>query len=157
MDGDGNGSTQRPRFAQVYDPGWDKLDQLLREYPSAGRVYVFLAKNAGSDNSVACTVETIAEAIHVHPRTVLRATKWLDENDFFHVEKLGTANLYILNAEHVWKTYSEYRKYSRFKGNILLQNSTRRKDIKTRRLTKVLDNQKTLDLMSDGVFDDDLV
>lgn len=113
-----------PRFTKVYDRGWERIGQLvtLKGGPTAAKLWVFLARNCGHDNALACSVDLLAEEIGCSERSIIRATKYLEESGALVIAKMGTANVYILNDAEVWKTYEEHHHFCGFRAKTLLSN-----------------------------------
>jgi hypothetical protein len=139
-----------PRFTKVYDRGFTRLKELisLRGGAATARVWVFLTEHCGHDNALCCTIDLIAEELDLHQRTIRRAIKYLAESNAIVVAKVGTANVYILNCDEVWKTYEERKRFCGFRTRTLLgfkENAGLRK-----RLTHMLGEPKTGDLFADA-------
>lgn len=125
-----------PRFTKVYEKGWDALAGLVDNRPAA-KLYVFLSKNCGHDNAVVCTYETLSEELELHERTIRRAVRDLEKNKHIVVLKLGTANVYVLNPEEIWKTYEDHKRFCGFRARTLV--SKRHNPDMKRRLTVMFD------------------
>src|SRR4051794_2648726 len=69
---------QNTHFIQVYPLGWDRIESLMKEHPTAARIYVFLAKHIDEKTgSVVVGQELLAEELGVSRRSIIRATAWL--------------------------------------------------------------------------------
>lgn len=135
------GGARKPRFTKVYDKGWDTIASLA-ENAMAVRVYAFLAKHAGHDNAVVCPIEVLAEELNCHPRTIMRATKWLEQQRRLVIVKVGTANAYVLDPTDLWKTYEDHKRFCSF-GARTLASKAQNKTLK-KRLTHMLEGQPDL-------------
>jgi hypothetical protein len=111
-----------PRFVKLYDKGLERLGQLitLTGGPTVAKVWLFLVTYCGHDNALACPIELMAEELNVHRKSISRATKYLEENGAIVIAKMGTANLYILNDQEVWKTYEEHKRFCGFRARALV-------------------------------------
>lgn len=136
------------RFTKVYDKGWDTIASIAQN-AMAMRVYAFLAKHAGHDNAVVCTVELLAEELDCHPRTIIRATKWLEERRSLVIVKIGTTNGYVLDPTDLWKTYEDHKRFCAF-GAQTLASKAQNKALK-KRLTHMIEGQA--DLFADETGD----
>ena len=109
---------------------------------------MFLTEHCGHDNALCCSIDLMVEELELSRRTILRATKYLVENNAIVVAKVGTANVYILNSDEVWKTYEEHKRFCGFRTRTLIgfkENTGLRK-----RLTHMLGEPKTGDLFADA-------
>jgi hypothetical protein len=127
------------RFTKVYNNGWKTLGQIA-ENAMAMKVYAFLARNADHHNAVICSVELMATEIDAHPRSIMRATKWLHDNLHLTIKKIATANVYILNCDDLWKTYEDQKRFCGVSARVLLSKSPEMK----RRIKKVVEAQGDL-------------
>jgi hypothetical protein len=85
-------------------------------------LWVFLARHCGHDNALACSIELLAEELGCSERSIMRATKYLEENGALVIAKMGTANVYILNDSEIWKTYEDHKRFCGFRANTLLSH-----------------------------------
>lgn len=110
------------RFAKLMPKGWDRLDSLfqLKGGPTVGRLYAFLGKHAGHDNALAVSNETLAEALNVHVRSVIRAAAVLVSIEALAVVKVGTGNVYILNPDEVWRGADDHKRFCGFRAKVLI-------------------------------------
>lgn len=111
-----------PRFTKLYDRGWDRIGQLvtLKGGPTVAKLWVFLARHCGHDNALSCTVELLAGELECSERSIIRATKYLEENGALVIAKLGTANVYILNDGEIWKTFEDHKRFCGFRTKTLV-------------------------------------
>ena len=49
--------------------------------------------------------------------------QFLTENGFIYIKKSGTANVYLLNPEIMWKSWSNNMKYCEFPANVIITES----------------------------------
>lgn len=127
-------------FTQVTPQGWDKLDEIVQKDPSAARLFAFFCKNMGPDGAVTASRSTLAEALNTTERTITRYVKALSELDALIVLKVGTANVYCLNPEQVWKSFNNAKPYAAFNTKTLVGKSEN-KTVK-RRLAVVLKGRR---------------
>lgn len=119
-------------FSKVYAKGWRVL-RTLADDPAALSLYCFLAETAGHDNSLSATYDTMAKELGVHERTVRRAVRRLEESGHVVVLKHGSANVYVLDCDQVWKTHHRYKHTCSFRTRVLLPGGAG--DLVRRRLT----------------------
>lgn len=108
-------------FTQVYELGWQRIDQLIEKYPLAARIYSFLAKICDRQAGVVTTQEVLATELRVSVRSIQRATKFLDDEDVIPRLKVGgNVYLYCLNPEEIWKSWDSSKEYAPFKTITLI-------------------------------------
>ena len=59
--------------------------------------------------------------------TIYRAIKFLSDNKYLHVSKMGNVNVYHLNDNVVWNSWGTERRYSEFSATIVLAESEQKK------------------------------
>jgi hypothetical protein len=131
----------KKRFTQVYDKGWDTIAHLA-ENAMALRVYTFIAKHCDHLNALVCAIEVMAEEFDCNERTIRRATKWLEEQGYLTIVKIGTANAYVLDPLDIWKNYDRYKNFCAFNTRTLASKA-QNKMLKSR-LTHMRENQRDL-------------
>ena len=75
--------------------------------------------------------------------TIARGIKVLKDKGMLHIKKSGSANVYMLNPDVVWKSWGNNRKYCEFPANIVLAKSEQeqiKKDYK-QQMHRVLENK----------------
>lgn len=104
------------RFTKVYEAGWNRVEKLfdMPGGPTAGKLWVFLAKHASHHNALVVSIRTLASVLGKSERSVHRATAALEEAGALVVAKLGTANCYILNPSEVWKSAEDHKRFCGF-------------------------------------------
>lgn len=129
------------RFTQVYTKGWQTL-RVISENAMALKVYAFIAEHCDHLNALVCPVEVMAEEFGVSGRTIIRATKWLEENGHICIAKIGTANAYVLDPRDIWKNYDQYKGYCAFTSRTLASKAQNK--MLKQRMTHMLEGQKDL-------------
>lgn len=110
--------------------------QLIKTNPSAYAVFDYLMTNADIYNAVICSVKVLEEALGYSERTIYRAVEVLREKKFIDIKKSGTANVYLLNKELVWKSRGKNYKYAEFGAKVIISESEQEKPvIKRKRMT----------------------
>lgn len=134
------------RFAKVYDQGWDRIGQLvtLKGGPTVAKLWLFLARNCDHHNALSCTHALLAEELGCSEKSIQRASKYLADNGALRTLKLGTARVYVLNPDEIWKTADENKLFCAFDARVLV-SKTENGNIKER-LTHVRQKQASLDL-----------
>lgn len=136
----------------MYQRGWERIDNLIQKDPQTARLYAFLAREMGPDATLAASRTTLAEALGVSERTVSRYVKTLEDLGAIVVLKMGTANVYALNPEEVWKSFDNAKPWAAFNTRTLV-SKTENPFIK-RRLTTLLNGKVPEQTSLD--FDDEI-
>ena len=93
---------------------------LAKNHPNAYAILLFLMDLMDEYNAVMCSYRVLQEAIEVSQVTVARSVKTLKDKGFIAVMKSGTSNVYIVNSNLVWSSWSTNKKYCKFPANIIL-------------------------------------
>ena len=146
-------------FIQMYPRGFRRIRNLMKEYPLAAEIYIFLGEHIDEHGAVVASQQLMAEELDVSIRSVRRATKWLDERDIIVRIKLGPGSIYAycFSPEEIWKSWNTSKDYASFNTKTLARKVDNG-DIK-RRISALLkgessfqekdeedENQLTLDL-----------
>lgn len=110
---------------EAYDYVIDHLAQ--QQGGSCFRVFNLLCHHMGVDNKVITTNRDIANLLNCSTRTVDRAIKYLCEHQFIMKNKGGTTNIYVINANLVFKSWGKNHKYAEFANDILLSDIENKK------------------------------
>lgn len=110
-------------FVQLYRSQIKHLRRLTLEDPSAAAVFLFLTEYMGRSNAVACSYTLLEEALGISRSSVYRAVKTLKEGGYLSVTKMGTSNVYHLNAELVWSSWATGKRYAEMRARILVSES----------------------------------
>lgn len=127
-------------FTKVYDKGWNTISSIIKENALAAKVYVFLVQHCDIHNAVVCSVELLAAEMECSTRSIMRATKWLEENRYLVIAKIATANAYILRPDDVWKTSEDHKQFWSF-GAAALVSKAHNKTLK-RRMTVMIEGKE---------------
>jgi hypothetical protein len=136
-----NAPVGKKRFAQVYSKGWHTIRD-IGENPMALKVYTFLAEHCDHLNALVCSIEVMAEEFSCSGRTIMRATKWLEERRHIVIVKIGTANAYVLDPADLWKNYDQYKGYCAFHAKTLASKAQNK--LLKQRLSHMMTGQKDL-------------
>lgn len=110
-------------FVQLYRDYMVEIRWLIKNNPTASQLFLFLAEHMGADNSVICSYDILMEMLDVSKPTVSRAIKFLKDNGFIDVLKIGKANVYVLNHEVVWTTTADKKQYAKMNSAVLVSHS----------------------------------
>ena len=127
------------KFAKIYNRGWRTITSIAVNN-TALKVYTFIAEHCDHLNALVCPIEVLAEELDLSNRTIMRATKWLQDRGHMTIIKVGTANAYVLDARDIWKNYDQYKRYCSFGATTLISKKAN-KALKTR-LTMMMEGQR---------------
>jgi hypothetical protein len=115
-------SRENRNFTQVYERGWNKLNILLQECPSAARFWVFLAEQIDTSGALVATQGALAKAMGVKStKTIQRWSETLENHrSLLRVPLSGGVYAYALNPEEVWKAYDKDKEFAIFNTKTLV-------------------------------------
>lgn len=124
----------------------NKLIDLAINNPKANALLYFLLDNMDGYNAVQCSSVVLQEALGMSRTTSYRHLKFLADEGFIAILKSGTANIYVVNDDLAWSSWSNNKKYCKFPTNVILsksENEVYLKKIKSKK-TKELEIKKGL-------------
>lgn len=132
-------------FTQVYVKGWRRLQTLIKDHPSAARVYAFLAEHVdGTCGVVVCSQEVMASELGVHKRTIIRLTADLVKLGAIVRIRVGTGTYaYALDPTEVWKSWNDRKDTAAFYTKTLVRTSDRENGQVKRRLKVMMGEPET--------------
>lgn len=121
-------------FVQVYPKGFRRLQRLIRDNPSAARLYALLAENIDPDGGVVVASQAVlAEMLGVTDRTIRTLTKVLEDQSAIVRIRVGTGTYaYALDPDEVWKAWDIQKDHAVFKTRTLVSKSGENETIKRR-------------------------
>lgn len=127
-------------FVQLYRDNMPEIRWLMNKNGKAAGILFFILEHMDGKNALACSYAVLEDYFDISKATVTRALKLLRENGFIDILKMGTSNVYVVNAEIAWTSWSNQKEYALFDGNILVS----RKENKDYMYRKEFDKFKTL-------------
>jgi hypothetical protein len=103
-----------PLFTKVYGPGWQFLREIADVSPSAVKLWSLLIQEASKTNAVDASLDTLADALGVDRKTVMRATLVLEKRGAIVIFRGHGGNVYVLNNRHVFKDIEIKKNYAAF-------------------------------------------
>lgn len=136
-------SRENKRFVQVYPKGWRRLQKLIRENPSAARLYALLAENIDPNGGVVVASQVVlAQLLGVTDRTVRTLTKTLEEQNAIVRIRVGAGTYaYALDPDEVWKAWDVQKDHAVFKTKTLVAKGGENATVK-RRLQVMISEMK---------------
>lgn len=122
------------RFVQVYPKGFRRLQMLIRDNPSAARLYALLAEHIDPNGGVVVASQTVlAEMLGVTDRTIRTLTKSLEDQKAIVRIRVGAGTYaYALDPEEVWKAWDVHKDHAVFKTRTLVSKSGDNANVKRR-------------------------
>lgn len=118
-------------FVQLYREHMPEVRWLMSNHSFASSLLFFILEHMDNRNALACSYEVFIDYFGKSRTTIYRAVKLLQENGFIDVFKMGTSNVYIVNADLAWTDYNSNKKFAKYDGNILVSKKEN-KDYKYR-------------------------
>ena len=113
-------SNQNKDFVMMYRRYINQIAELGSKDANALKVLLFLVKNMDNRNALAVTFKTISELIHMTRQTVSNKIKYLENNGWIYIYKIGRENIYVINPDVVWTSYDSEKKYCQFDAKVIL-------------------------------------
>ncbi|MCE3602750.1 helix-turn-helix domain-containing protein [Massilia sp. P8910] len=141
-------------FVQVSKVYIDEMKELARNAPSAHTVLWTLIQEMNKQNSIMISVPSLAKLLGMSPATIKRGIQLLRDQQWIEVLKIGTSNVYRVNASVVWQNRAD-TKWAAFDARLVVnwdeqdEATKRAPRVNTRHIPLVLaDDLTTLDVES---------
>ena len=124
--------TKNPPFFQFYKgASFDFLKQKMIENPKAMNVWYELVTLMDNQGAVMVSQPALAEFFNVSLPTIKRAIKWLDDNELISIFKIGTANVYAVNASIVSdRLVTQKQEFALFNARVVADKKEQTKKVK---------------------------
>lgn len=116
----GSRARENTDFVMLYRRFIAQIADLGAENTTALRVLLFLIKHMDGTNAIGAPQKLIADMMGISRQTVNGAIRYLEDNGWIEIYKLGKANIYVVNPDVVWTSYADQRAYCKFQGTLLL-------------------------------------
>lgn len=107
-------------FIQLYRENMAEVRWLMANHQFASSLLFFILEHMDNRNALACSYAVFEDYFEKSKMTIYRGIKVLQENGFIDVLKMGTSNVYVVNAELAWTDKRNYKKYVKYDGKILV-------------------------------------
>lgn len=107
-------------FVQLYRDNMPEMRWLLTNHAFASSLLFFILEHMDNRNALACSYSVFEDYFEKSRMTIYRAIKLLQENGFIDVLKMGTSNVYLVNADLAWTDSNTTKKYAKYDGKILV-------------------------------------
>lgn len=122
-------------FTQVYGKGFKRLQHLMKNNPSAARLYIILAEHMDGHGAVVASQEVLGEYLEMSKRTIIRLTKTLEaENAIFRIRVGNGVYCYALDPEEVWKAWNTGKDTAVFNTKTLVSKKDKENQTVNKRL-----------------------
>lgn len=120
-------------FVQVYDPFWQRLQNLMRQGKTCARLYAFLAQHIdASTGAVVASQSFLAKHLGVSTKTISRMSEELEGlGAMVRIPVQGRLYAYAMHPQEVWRGYNNSKRYAAFNSKTLAdQNGEIRRRLK---------------------------
>ncbi|WP_050184134.1 replication/maintenance protein RepL [Domibacillus robiginosus] len=107
-------------FVQLYRDHMPEMRWLMTNHSFASSLLFFILEHMDNRNALACSYSVFEDYFGKSRMTIYRAIKLLEENGFIDVLKMGTSNVYLVNADLAWTDSRSSKKYAKYDGKILV-------------------------------------
>ena len=101
----------------------EAIETLTKENPNAMRILLFIMKEMDGYNALVCSQQVIQDALGLSRSTVARAIRLLKNLNYIKICKAGSTNVYHLNSEIAWKSWSTNKQYAEFSARVLVSET----------------------------------
>lgn len=115
-------SKENADFVMLYRRFIQQLAGLGTQDAQALRVLLFLIRHMDTKNALAVPMSLMSEMLGVTRQTVSAKIKFLSDNGWISIYKLGRANVYVVNPELVWTSYADQKAYCKFDAAVMLSS-----------------------------------
>lgn len=143
------------RFVQIYPKGFRRLQMLIRDNPSAARLYALLAENIDPQGGVVVASQAVlAEMLGVTDRTIRTLTKVLEDQKAIIRIRVGTGTYaYALDPDEVWKAWDIHKDHAVFRTQTLVSKGGENASIKRRIQVMIAEQRGEPELPLSDEFD----
>lgn len=115
-------ATSNKDFVMLYRHFISQIADLGMQDAQALRVLLFLVRHMDTKNALAVPMSLISDILELSRQTVSAKIKFLSDNGWITIYKLGRQNVYVVNPDVVWTAYGDQKSYCRFEANVLLSD-----------------------------------
>ena len=107
-------------FIQLYREHMPEMRWLMTNHQFASSLLFFILEHMDNRNALACSYSVFEDYFGKHKTTIYRNLKILEDNGFVSILKMGTSNVYIVNADLAWTDKKNHKQYIKYDGKILV-------------------------------------
>lgn len=128
---DGNLISQRvirgnKDFKQFSNRHLSSIRAIAQENPCALAVFLLLIEHMDKKNALVISRETISDLLGISTRSVSSHVKYLKDRQLIAVMRSGSSNIYHLNAQVVWSSTADKKKYAKLDAAVVLSEKEQR-------------------------------
>lgn len=135
-----NSNPERPKklankpFYQLYKGGsFDYIREKMTENGPAMAVWWELVNLMDNQGAVMVSQQALADFFNKTPRTVRNWINWLENEDLIHIFKIGTANIYVVNAEIISdQLVTKKQHFALFNARVVAERKEQSRKIKNK-------------------------
>lgn len=111
---------QNADYVMLYRRFIQQVSDLGMEDAQALRVLLFLTRHMDTKNALAVPMALISDILKISRQTVSAKIKYLSDNGWISIYKLGRSNVYVVNPDVVWTSYADQKAYCKFESAVML-------------------------------------
>lgn len=112
--------SKNSNFVQLYRESMPEMRWLMTNHQFASSLLFFILEHMDNRNALACSYSVFEDYFGKHKTTIYRNLKILEDNGFVDILKMGTSNVYVVNADLAWTDSNSTKKYAKYDGKILV-------------------------------------
>lgn len=101
------------------------------------KIFLYLSKEMNGENVIAISQTTLAKLFDVSRMTINTAVKELESKKLLEIYKLGSTNVYCLNAHIVWSQARDKLETAKFKAQIIISKDEQIKKVKRQKVKQL--------------------
>ena len=98
-------------------------DWLLKNSPTAYKVFRFLLSNLGKSNALVCSYKVMQEKLGYSRTTLSDSIRFLKQNHFIQILRSGTSNVYSVNQKIRWNKSNSHSLHAEFNAKVIISSS----------------------------------
>lgn len=115
-------------FVMLFRAEMKSLRALMVQEPRAAALFMLISEKMNMQNSLIASRETLASYMGVSRATISRSIDSLKKADFIKTSRAGNVTVIHVNANIVWTTYANSRRYAEFSAQVLISDGEQEKD-----------------------------
>ena len=117
-----NRNRQNKDFVMLYRRFISQISDLGMRDVQALRILLFLVRHMDTKNALAVPMTLMSDMLNLSRQTVSNKLKFLQDDGWIRIMKLGRQNVYIVNPDVVWTSYNDQKQYCQFEATVMLSS-----------------------------------
>lgn len=109
-------------FVMLYRRFVSQIADLGLRDVQALRILLFLIRHMDPKNALAVPMSLIADMVGLSRQTVSAKLKYLRDNGWIQIYRLGKQNVYTINPSVAWTAYDDDKQYCKFTATVMLSS-----------------------------------